>query len=458
MMDTSTPILGFTGPIGSGCTYLSKMIPEISAKKYKYYRLSDIIRKILKSKDIDNPTVQQLQDTGNELRKEKDNGYLIFELLKQIEADWGTEDHGIIIDGIKNEGEVYTLRNFPFFYLFSVHADRETRCERVTRNGTFANSSEFYKADNRDEREEYNWGQQVKKCDYLSDIVIINNENIAEAASTEKRNLVRRIYDRYIKLIEDLREDERSLEICPTIDELCMTIAYSLSKSSSCLKRKVGALVIDTDKTQAVAGDEKSKNLIMPFVISSGYNEVPSGSFKCIFNPEYQKCYRDYLQEEYARKLFHCPKCGTKINIEVKCQYCGKLYKKFIKSCDKCKKEIELNYRCSGCGINVFDEYIPGGKESPGKMLDMCRALHAEEITLLKLAKYYGNSGNNLVLYVTTQPCNLCSNKIVSSGIKKVVYAEPYSMKESAEILSYGDVVLQRFEGIKSSAYFKLYQ
>jgi len=63
-----------------------------------------------------------------------------------------------------------------------------------------------------------------------------------------------------------------------------------------------------------------------------------------------------------------------------------------------------------------------------------------------------------VILYVTTQPCNLCSNKIVSAGIKKVIYAEPYSMKESAEILENGGVQTERFEGVKSSAYFKLYR
>jgi len=88
----------------------------------------------------------------------------------------------------------------------------------------------------------------------------------------------------------------------------------------------------------------------------------------------------------------------------------------------------------------------------------MCRALHAEENALLNLTKNNLSSDINMVLYTTTQPCNLCANKIVSAGIKEVVFAEPYLMKESAEILSAGKVNLRRFEGVKSSAYFKLYQ
>ena len=86
----------------------------------------------------------------------------------------------------------------------------------------------------------------------------------------------------------------------------------------------------------------------------------------------------------------------------------------------------------------------------------MCRSLHAEELAILSKTGRYSN--DNLVLYATTQPCNLCANKIVSAGIKKVVYAEPYTMKEAADTLKAGQVTLQRFQGIKSSAFFRLYR
>jgi len=134
-----------------------------------------------------------------------------------------------------------------------------------------------------------------------------------------------------------------------------------------------------------------------------------------------------------------------------------KIYNRYVKFCPTCRKEIKWAYRCPKCEIKVFEEHLPGDKKSPGKLLDMCRSLHAEEMAILMLAKRSGNQNKNLVLYVTTQPCNLCANKIVSAGIKKVVYAEPYTMKEAAETLTNGDVKLERFEGVKSTAFFKLY-
>ncbi len=459
-IDAATVILGFTGPIGSGCTYISSLISKIGLPKiYKYYRLSDIIRDILKSEGVEKPTVKQLQDKGNELRRDNNNSYLVGLLLDKIDSEWDSEKYyGIVIDGIKNEGEVIVLRQFPYFYLFSIQALKEIRCERAISDGRFKNADEFGRADLRDQLEEYEYGQQVTRCSYLSDIIILSDINIPSTATAERERFVRKIYERYIKLIENLPQGIKSKGISPAVDELCMTIAYVLSRSSSCLKRKVGAVVVDINKAENNGGSFTGRQLDMPFIISSGFNEVPLGSHQCVYHPGYEKCYRDYLQEEFAQSLEHCPKCGTKIEINVECPFCKQQYKEFLKTCKKCGREIDFIFNCTGCELNIFDVYIPGSKESPGKLLDMCRALHAEEITLIKLANNYGKTGENIVLYVTTQPCNLCSNKIVLAGIKKVVYAEPYSMKEAEEILRSGKVDAIRFEGVKSSAYFKLYQ
>ena len=146
--------------------------------------------------------------------------------------------------------------------------------------------------------------------------------------------------------------------------------------------------------------------------------------------------------------------CGKEVKLPTKCNKCDKEHGNFVKSCTECGKEFKA---ICECGVDILEEYLPGGKETPGKLLDMCRALHAEEITLLNLSKSGRNSSRNQVLYVTTQPCNMCANKIVASGIKKIVYAEPYSMIQSTQILKDGNVEQERFKGIKSSAYFKLY-
>jgi dCMP deaminase len=101
---------------------------------------------------------------------------------------------------------------------------------------------------------------------------------------------------------------------------------------------------------------------------------------------------------------------------------------------------------------NIYDTFIPGNKKSPGKLLDMCRSLHAEEMCLLRVNT---EVNKDMVLYVTTQPCPLCANKIVIKEVKEVVFTETYDLEESSKILK--GCKLRRFEGVKSSAFFKLY-
>jgi deoxycytidylate deaminase len=67
------------------------------------------------------------------------------------------------------------------------------------------------------------------------------------------------------------------------------------------------------------------------------------------------------------------------------------------------------------------------------------------------------NPGWFKTLYSTTYPCTLCANKIAQIGINKVVYNEPYTMKEAEEIFKHSDIDTVKFEGVKSQAFFRLY-
>ena len=322
-IDASVIILGFTGSLGSGCSYISSMIPQISDNHYIYFKLSKTLRSIMKEEGTDNPTVKQLQDKGNELRRFHGDGYLVETLFKELETYEPPKPvFGIIIDGIKNTGEVELLSSFPNFFLFSVQAERDIRIKRCLLK-VFPDEKSFLEADKRDELEDDSSGQQVKKCNYLSDIIIVNEENFSKASVRKKEDFIRDICWEYIKLIEEQVTGKHSPENYPSVDELCMTIAYVTSKSSSCLKRKVGAVIIDVDGN-IEKEKEKEKNNVYPYIVSSGYNEVPLGSIKCAFHPEYQKCYRDFLQEKHAEKMNCCPTCGEVITVKTMCCYCKK--------------------------------------------------------------------------------------------------------------------------------------
>lgn len=88
------------------------------------------------------------------------------------------------------------------------------------------------------------------------------------------------------------------------------------------------------------------------------------------------------------------------------------------------------------------------------KLLEYCRALHAEEKAILDLSKTVEGG----TIYTTTFPCFMCAKKIVNSEVKKVVYIEPYEVEESGELLEESGVVVKRYEGVALPAYDRIFR
>lgn len=466
--DASCLILGFTGSLGSGCSFLANGVKEVLHSKAHYYKLSDCLEEEADKRQIKR-TVMNLQTLGNELRRKSGRlSVLVERCLDKVKAEdrvkkFSQDEHTVVlIDGIKNDGEVKSLRQFPNFYLISVHADRETREKRLVGEEAlyhrFDTSDQFRDADKRDEEEDIPHGQQIKKCNYLADIIINNNENFLETRERDKNQFIQKFIDDYIYPMRKVRKGVPAHDRPPKVEETLMTMAYCASKQSSCLKRKVGAVIAHIKKIKDIypqaSKDRADRDL--PFhILSVGYNDIPVGK-PCIFC-EWKKCYRDHLQEQHASKMKHCPNCGTSLPFEIICPHCGAISKVRTLECSKCGGDVLADYKCECCECAVFSLYLPGEDGVPGKLLDMCRAMHAEENAILGLPEMSQISVGQLVLYTTTFPCNLCANKIIAAGIKTIYYAEPYTMKESKELLGKCGVNLIKFEGIKSIAYFRLY-
>ena len=83
-----------------------------------------------------------MQDIGNELRRENGLDYLALATLGRADKEWRSgqqpdERRAIILDGIKNLGELETLKQFPNFFSVSLQADREVRQKRMLDQGRF---------------------------------------------------------------------------------------------------------------------------------------------------------------------------------------------------------------------------------------------------------------------------------------------------------------------------------
>ncbi len=439
------PIIGFTGALGSGCTFFAETLAK--HHNYSHCRLSEPIREEARRRGLEE-TTENLQDVGNDLRRDRDLDWLVKTTLETADKEWPEAEAperptGIIIDTIRNTAEAEAIKQWPNGYVISVQADREKRRERLLKKGKFRTPEEFDRADERDAEERTRFGQQVKRCNHLADVVVINDRFVSELADEGRRAYVdNKLYDRYVTLIERIARGDRRFEHQPTRDETLMTVAYCESLRSSCLKRRVGAVIVEKGGA----------------VVSIAHNDVPEGAPSCLNHPDYQWCARDIILESFAAKLKKCPSCGADISVDCDCVVCGQKLSAFTKRCPSCYQNPEIDYGCPRCKVRVFQTHLPGGGSAgAGKLLDMCRALHAEETAIINLVKTGISDLSRATIYTTTFPCNQCANKIVGAGIGEVVYSEPYTMKEAWELFKEKGTKIRRFEGVKSEAYFRLY-
>lgn len=381
-------IVAMVVPFGSGCSYIAENFFCIK-RKFTYISLSKILRK----EYIDQyPTIEEknisredLQAFGDEVRRIKGCDYLAKQAIAQINDDPQLKEADIVIDSIRNPHEIEAFRSeYVNFYVFGIFAATEIRWERI-KDIYGSDQGKFAADEKRDKGEKIEYGQRVTDSFLASDVIILNeNEITGENDAAVELNAK---ITRYIDLFKGTAKNK-----APSENESIMAMAYSNSLRSSCINRKVGAVIVD-----------KNGN-----VFSSGYNEVPLLERPCL--NKYGKCYRSFARDK-IRDLFP-------------------------------ENEEALK-------TVVMDRV---------KLLEKCRALHAEENAILNIARFGSASAlSDATLFTTTYPCNLCANKIAQVGIKKVVYFEPYPVEEAKVTLSKARIVQQMFEGITFNSYFKVY-
>jgi len=400
-------IIGLTGSFGSGCTTVSKALEQLGFSRVS---LSEFVRKEWKKrnpkKKIENARRSELQDIGNELRQKFGNDYLAKKALEEARKSKGPRMKRVVFDSIRNTAELAKLRTtFPNFFLVAVDALPKNRWDRVKSdyNKWGLTEHNFLVDDERDKNEAgIVHGQQVQQCTDEADILIGNDEYYPDE-TVAISNIIEKIDEPYVRLLSG--EKTRS----PTPDESYMSMAYTASLLSKCVKRQVGAVILDSDGS----------------VLSVGYNENPIGKKPCV--EAYKRCYRDIYKSKLFRDLQGqpCPSCHKDL---------GKLSSPFI--CPNCRLDLDRFY--------VRD-----------KALSRCTALHAEEKAIIQAG---GRNLNGSTMYATTFPCCMCAHKIIDVGLETILYAEPYPDPEAARVLEESEgVFVERFEGVKSRAYFRLF-
>jgi len=167
-------VIGLTGTIGSG----KNIVAEILKSRFDswYVSLSSVIRaEIEKKRRVLSRT--SLQDHGDELRK-KYGGHILAKLAVEYLQ---RNKKVIIIDGIRNPGEIEWLKNRfgNDFILIAIDAPREMRYERTikrNRENDPKSWEEFLEADERDlGTNQPEHGQHTRACLDKADFFIDNS-------------------------------------------------------------------------------------------------------------------------------------------------------------------------------------------------------------------------------------------------------------------------------------------
>ncbi len=162
-------IIGISGAFGSG---KSTAADYFETKGYKKIYLSSFLEKEALKRKL--PLTRKiLQDIGNEFRERNGSGVLMKKALTRLK-----NNEKIVIDGIRNLGEIEELRKVKNSIIVGIVADRNIRFDRLKKlkRREKLNEELFYKLDLRDLGVgEKITGLQTAICIALADVYIDSN-------------------------------------------------------------------------------------------------------------------------------------------------------------------------------------------------------------------------------------------------------------------------------------------
>ena len=406
-------VIALTGPFGSGSTTCAEILKDRLG--YTIIRLSDAIRKVWTAENPKKtPARSDLQALGNRMRRDSANpGELARLAVEELRAR--PDADRIVIDGVRNVGEVESLRDSfgRNFFLFAVECPASDRFGRL--KSVYGQDLTRFAEDNeRDRDQEDAFGQQVELCVDAADALLTNDDSVTQRTLRDK-------------VVEFVRLVTGEVPRYPHPHEILMNLAYSSSHGSKCLKRQVGAVLV------------KASPLVMGGVVGQGFNENPTGTAPCVEEPRYGakpkesvpgRCFRDMVRHEsyvsLAERKARCPSCGEQLKAPA----------------------VEVPpWHCEACSSNL-DRFF-----WPERAMSLCTAVHAETAALMAA----GERARGSTLYSTTFPCFQCAEKIAHAGVKAVVYNEPYPDVRAAERLQISKIDVVRFEGIRSGRFDEIF-
>jgi deoxycytidylate deaminase len=402
-------VFGLVGPVGINLDPVVQTIEKELQRfsyKSKTIRLSRQIEIFFSSdhsKDTEDQRITRLMDEGTRLRRDSGRGDAVallgiaeIQRVREEELKGVAEKKAFILRSLKHPEEVETLRNVygRGFFLISVYSPREVRVsalsERISRSAFGKGSKARAKAEEiveRDEQEEStNLGQDVKDAFPLADLFV---------DSRDQTSLERQI-GRFVELLFG------NLFHTPSRDEHGMYYAQSAALRSADLNRQVGAAILRPE------GD----------LITLGCNDVPKYGGD-LYWPDDKGDARDFLR-------------GVDSMADERLQVIGELISRLRQhTLLKDDENTDLNKLVQSLVVGNRKDVLKGTRVM--NLLEFGRSVHAEMAALMSAARL-GLSVQGATLFCTTFPCHMCARHIVASGIKRVVYVEPYPKSKAKQL------------------------
>jgi len=83
-------------------------------------------------------------------------------------------------------------------------------------------------------------------------------------------------------------------------------------------------------------------------------------------------------------------------------------------------------------------------KIASGTRAEICRAVHSEQNAIIQCA-LYGVPIEGSTIYVTHQPCTICTKILINSGVKRIVYEKPYPDEFAQSLLKEAGVKIEQW-------------
>jgi deoxycytidylate deaminase len=423
-------VIGIAGPIGvdldkiaeslsgalSDVSYTSELL-KLTAEMERFpVSRGDLLPEIEEWKGSDTfNTYMRKMSQANALRKQYDDPAVLARIaldtiqLRRENHPFGSRNKVIlrrayIVRQLKRPEEVALLRKVygRQFVLVSAYAPEALRkdrlCDRLKKElSTGLSDAEIaHYADRLIERdaseEDESLGQQLRDTFHLAD-VFIDGLNKQEMDAKIAR-FIAALFGRN--------------DISPSKDEYGMYAAKSASLRSADLSRQVGAALFTPD------GE----------LVTQGCNEVPKafgGTYWDLEQPDHRDIKKGQDPNEVHKRLI-----------------LREVIERFRRRGYLSDELLEL-----GSDFEIVDALIakgsadrPAGALANARITDLTeygRVVHAEMLAVCDAARL-GRSIKGTTLYVTTFPCHNCTKHILASGVKRVVYMEPYPKSRAKDL------------------------